>query len=346
MKLQMKNNAGVLKTVPTGMSWTGFFFTYFTMWARGMVGLGFLWLFILSWIQGIWLFSVLSMGFIEAMDGGDGSVTGGLSTFFALATLGFSFLFLFKLNRWTARHWLNRGFVPQGQGWSVWGPKYGIEVTEEMKAADSNLAQEKKVKGKDIFGFIVVAILLLSLLSGGGNGSTSAGTTDYDESNDDVTQSASSVPQTKNNKSIKGLWVGMPLEEAKQVCETLLEGSGCSVGEVESGGLAIYDIGSRDGSYFGITALGMKLAGGGVTADADGKVNGILFSGGIVEHIFNASDMEDSDFVEKFADSYGIPEFDVSDDFTYWHSDLAGVRFKIEDGKGLTIKKISQRSFD
>lgn len=202
----MKNNAGVLKTVPTGLSWTGFFFTYITMWVRGMVGPGFLWLFILSWIQGIWIFTVLSAGVMEAFAGGDGSVTGGLSTFFSLVVFGFSFLFLFKLNRWSARYWLNRGFVPQGQGWSVWGPKYGVEVTEEMKAADADLAPQKKVTGKDIVGFIVVGILFLSLLSGGGGGGATSESTSYGEDDQDAgTVSEPAQRQSAPAKSAYGL---------------------------------------------------------------------------------------------------------------------------------------------
>ena len=115
MKLQLKNNAGMVKIVPTGLSWTGFFFTYFTMWTRGMIGFGFLWLFILSWIQCYWVFAVIGVRILEVFDGGDGSLIVGLINGICMFILGgFSFLFLFKMNRWTARHYLNRGFVPEG----------------------------------------------------------------------------------------------------------------------------------------------------------------------------------------------------------------------------------------
>ena len=44
-----------------------------------------------------------------------------------------NFIFLFKLNKWTARHWLDRGYKPTGPGWDTWGSKIGIEVPSEAK---------------------------------------------------------------------------------------------------------------------------------------------------------------------------------------------------------------------
>ena len=141
---------------------------------------------------------------------------------------------------------------------------------------------------------------------------------------------------------VKGLSLGMGLSEANAVCKTLLEGSGCSVGDIQDGELAIYDIGESGGKCFGFSAMGMNLAGGGVTADANGKVNGFIFSGGLVNHIFKVTEMEDGDFVQKFADSYKIPEFKVSDANEFWYFDSPhGYRIKIKQGKGLTVKKIA-----
>jgi hypothetical protein len=142
--------------------------------------------------------------------------------------------------------------------------------------------------------------------------------------------------------AIKGLSLGMDITTAQTTCSQLLEDSGCTVGEIQDGELAVYDMGSEDGRFFGFTALGMNLAGGGVTADKNGKVNGIIFSGGLVGHIFNATDMEDSDFVQKFADSYRIPEFKVADNNEFWYFDSpSGFRVIIKPGKGLTLKTIA-----
>lgn len=144
--------------------------------------------------------------------------------------------------------------------------------------------------------------------------------------------------------NVKGLHLGMDLTEAQNVCKRLLEGAPlCSVDDaIEEGELAVYDIGAADGKYFGFTALGMKLAGGGVSADKNGKVNGFVFSGGLVKHIFGITEMEDADFVQKFAESYNIPEFNVADDQESWYFDSPnGYRIRIKDGKGLTVKKIA-----
>lgn len=130
MKLQMKNGAGVVKEVPTGLSWTGLFFTYIVMWIRGMIGPGFMWCFVLGTIQVIWLFTMLTSGVAEALSGGDGAITSGIGNVFGAIVFGISLLFLFKLNRWTARYWATRGFLPQGPGWTEWGPKYGIQVAD------------------------------------------------------------------------------------------------------------------------------------------------------------------------------------------------------------------------
>jgi len=185
MKLSMKNNAGVRKSVPTGLSWTGCFFTYFAMWARGMIGPGFLWLFILSWLQGFILFTAFGMAFLEAMDGGDGSATSGITTALLCVLIVFNLLFLFKLNRWTVRYYLNRGFQPEGQGWSLWGAKYGIEVTETMKQTDEGLNPPKKLRPKDILGFATLFILagaILSSASSGGSAASTGSTTNETES--------------------------------------------------------------------------------------------------------------------------------------------------------------------
>ena len=152
-----------------------------------------------------------------------------------------------------------------------------------------------------------------------------------------------SGPETLN---VKGLCLGMDITEAQNVCKKLFEGAplGLAVDDtIGEGGLLIYGIGDENGKYFGFTALGMQLAGGGVTADKNGKINGYTFSGGIVKHIFGVKDMEDSDFVQKFADTYNIPNFNVADNLESWYfSSPNGYRIEIKEGKGLTIKQIAR----
>ncbi len=127
MKLTLKNDAGLVREVPTGRSYTGFLFTGFTMMIRGMVTKGLLFLLVALPVQMVCSYFI-SAG-IDSVAQGTDALTDTAPLFF----LGFivtipNLIFWEKLNKWTARHWLDRGYKPCGPGWEQWGPKYGLQV--------------------------------------------------------------------------------------------------------------------------------------------------------------------------------------------------------------------------
>lgn len=93
MIVKMENDAGVVRQVKVGFSWTAFFFGGLPFFFRGIPMNGVLWL-------------VLSC-----------------------VTLGVSNLILsFLINKQTAHYYLEHGYKPTGEGWSTAGAKWGIAV--------------------------------------------------------------------------------------------------------------------------------------------------------------------------------------------------------------------------
>lgn len=128
MKVKMKNDAGLVREVPTGLSVTGFFFTGFTMMFRGIIAKGLVYLIVIYTLQTIIVVTNGIMSFTQTQEAATA-----VRNFWLIVGCIPNVLFLFKLNKWTARHWLDRGYKPTGPGWDVWGPKIGIEVASEAK---------------------------------------------------------------------------------------------------------------------------------------------------------------------------------------------------------------------
>jgi hypothetical protein len=90
----MKNDAGIVRQVKVGFSWTAFFFGGMPFFFRGMH------------IHGI-IFVVLG-----------------------LFTFGISNLILmFIINKQTAHYFLEHGYKPTGDGWKEAGPQWGIALS-------------------------------------------------------------------------------------------------------------------------------------------------------------------------------------------------------------------------
>lgn len=49
--------------------------------------------------------------------------------FFFVVFLPFAIIIGLKINKWTARYWLDRGYKPVGPGWKEWGPKWGLDAS-------------------------------------------------------------------------------------------------------------------------------------------------------------------------------------------------------------------------
>jgi len=132
MKLKLKNDAGMVREVPTGFSWTGFFFQYFVLFARGLFGRALL-------LMGFAFFLQLSSCMVQCTAGASTLADGGSSKqvadtmngaamfFFWVVFLPMAIIIGLKINKWTARYWLDHGYKPFGPGWQEWGPKWGLD---------------------------------------------------------------------------------------------------------------------------------------------------------------------------------------------------------------------------
>jgi len=91
MIVNMKNEAGLVRQVKVGFSWTAFFFGGLPFFFRGMPAYGALWILL------------------------------------AMFTCGISNLVLcFIINKQTAHYYLERGYKPSGDGWAEAGQKWGV----------------------------------------------------------------------------------------------------------------------------------------------------------------------------------------------------------------------------
>lgn len=99
MMVSMKNDAGVVRLVKVGVSWTCFFFNGIPFFFRGMP------------IHGI-VFLIL-----------------------AFCTFGFSNLIpTFLGNKWTAHYYLDRGYKPFGDGWDYARAKWRIASNQSEQS--------------------------------------------------------------------------------------------------------------------------------------------------------------------------------------------------------------------
>jgi hypothetical protein len=125
MKLKLKSDSGLVREVPTGLSFTGLFFTGFVMLFRGMFTRGIVYLLLVYGYQ----FATWMAAIVILITEGEQVASEAVMTYTIIGLIP-NIIFLFKLNKWTARYWLDRGYKPIGEGWDVWGPKYGLHTGE------------------------------------------------------------------------------------------------------------------------------------------------------------------------------------------------------------------------
>jgi len=94
MKLKVKNGSGMEREIPTGLSWTGFIFTGFTMIFRGMTTKGFLFLIAIYAIQGM----IMSFVLMVALFGEQGEA-GAMTLIWTIILCIPNIVFLYKLNK-------------------------------------------------------------------------------------------------------------------------------------------------------------------------------------------------------------------------------------------------------
>mgnify|MGYP003972626011 FL=1 len=91
MIVSMVNESGVTRQVKFGFSWTSFFFGGIPFFFIGMPSQGVMWVII------------------------------------SVVTFGLSNLYLmFRINKQTALHYLDKGYKATGDGWNIAGPAWGV----------------------------------------------------------------------------------------------------------------------------------------------------------------------------------------------------------------------------
>ena len=189
------------------------------------------------------------------------------------------------------------------------------------------------------------------LLAGCGDGSGSGG-------------GSGSGPKVLN---VKGLYLGMDINEAHAVLTKLLKESPLKgttilgmemVGKVtrehdflRSLGYSEDRLKTVENEFFFTNVGGEGLN---FKADVNGKVTSFEIPGLLVEFIFGIRDdlfgsskMEDSDFVQSFINHYNIPQFKVSDDYSRWYFDSPHeYRVEIKEGKDLIVKQSPKAKFN
>jgi hypothetical protein len=148
MDIDLGNGKGSLKQVPTGLSWTGFFFTGFVMLARGMTAKG------IAFLAATCCIQVLVLGSRVALFPGDVRKAAAVAFAYSLAAFTPSLLCLFRLNRWTLEHWLRRGYAPV----TLWR-------SDEHGTPPSGRAGEPWITFKNVAGFALVLVLFTKLVS-------------------------------------------------------------------------------------------------------------------------------------------------------------------------------------
>lgn len=166
---------------------------------------------------------------------------------------------------------------------------------------------------------------------------------------------------------IKGFHIGMSIEKVPVLIESIAPGWASSirtrVAEYElpycfppdfrEGRTIILEAGTK---FLEVIASGPNLGIPCVVAifvvDEKEGVSQFFWSEPLVKYFFRAEKMELSDFVQKFVDSYGIPEMKASDDLSYWrHTAPEGWMVKIGDDWSIHVEEVisdeqSDQAFD
>lgn len=106
MKVSLRNDAGVVRQVKVGVSWTTFYFAGIPFFYHNMISQGILWC--------------------------------GLAFF----TFGISNLFLYhdKANKKIAQNWLEQGYKPIGDGWDEAAKQWNLSFSSSPTSSGSSTA--------------------------------------------------------------------------------------------------------------------------------------------------------------------------------------------------------------
>lgn len=139
---------------------------------------------------------------------------------------------------------------------------------------------------------------------------------------------------------IKGLYIGMPMEEALGTCKSTVAGT--SIAEWA-------DAMQIEKSEDGTSMIAVRNVVGNplllVLSDANGKVRAFAFEYPAVNVLFNAKDMELKEFAQLFVDSYKLPGLDPDEEGeNLVHTLESGVKVTITKDKGIVVSSTASQT--
>jgi len=142
---------------------------------------------------------------------------------------------------------------------------------------------------------------------------------------------------------VKGLYVGMPIEEASTAVKQLLKNTkrysdvnevALDVKTTEEGKKVVALI-----SNFGLPLIAVQ-------AGSSNMTETIFLGKFVVEEAFGATDMTAKEFARAMVDSYSIPSLEPIDNETWAHTYESGVRIRVDTNKNIVIDQaVAQSSF-
>lgn len=157
----------------------------------------------------------------------------------------------------------------------------------------------------------------------------------------------SHIPHKKHSSQslvVKGIYIGMNINEVQSVLRTKIDTSKVSVADVSKGdGGKFPNALTGPENYY--IALGGLFPIGVILAGPDGAVDYIMFSEILVNNIFKAQGAPAVTFAQQFINAYGIPEIKLSDDRRSWfYLSPDGVKLTITVDKDVYIERISSEA--
>jgi hypothetical protein len=140
---------------------------------------------------------------------------------------------------------------------------------------------------------------------------------------------------------VKGFYIGMDIQDVPGLLKDNMKGTKW---EIPGGGM--YKVESENGKKV------VKVGGFGFVfaqASEDGRVEEIFIPGLLADDLFKTHDMPANEFVEKFINSYGIPEMRVDERNVWYYIDPSGIKIKIDNTKGVLLEKVAserERAFN
>jgi len=219
----------------------------------------------------------------------------------------------------------------------------GQKMKEHHVLTDDKTSAHRRNGMNAVVRLVAACVVGAILVSGCGQGSS------------ETSSQGQSAPAAKKAAAseikIKGLYIGMDIQTVPALLKEKFAGKNWGIHDVAKGDAGNFAHAITEAENFYV-AIGGALPLGTVIAGPDGKVTAIKLSGMVVNDLFNAADMDASDFVQQFVNSYNIPEMKLSDDMESWtYTSPDGVKVKIDDGKSVFVEKVAsaqerKQSFD